>query len=64
MHAEETADGWQIVGDVCERQPIDSALARHLPPAHHADSFPKATHRKMSKVYHFPKQPLSQTAST
>lgn len=45
----ETIEGWQIVGDVCERQPQSSA-APQLPPTVSSTAFPKATHRRVSKV--------------
>ena len=45
----ETSEGWQIVGDVCERQP-QSSPAPQLAPAVSSTAFPKATHRRVSKV--------------
>lgn len=50
----ETSEGWQIVGDVCERQPLSSP-APQLAAAVSSTAFPTATHRRVSKVRRFPK---------
>ena len=45
----EAPEGWQIVGDVCERQP-DASASPQMAQAYASSAFPMATHRKLSKV--------------